>query len=86
MGWNDLIVKSTHPLLAGIKTGAHAYFVHSYYAKCGSEKDILATVNYGTELPAIVSKDNIMGTQFHPEKSQETGLKLIENFVRLTGQ
>lgn len=86
MGWNNLALKvANHPLLAGIKNGDHAYFVHSYYARCGNSADVLATVEYGSELTAVVAKDNIMGTQFHPEKSQETGLRLIGNFLKSTG-
>lgn len=83
MGWNDLTIKTpVHPLLTGIKSGDHAYFVHSYYAQC-SDEDVLATVNYGAALTAIVGRENIMGTQFHPEKSQEIGLRLIGNFLRM---
>ncbi len=82
MGWNELNVRSAHPLLAGIPPGAHAYFVHSYHAVCGDEDNVLATVDYGSPLTAVVAKGNIMGTQFHPEKSQETGLRLIENFLQ----
>lgn len=83
MGWNELqLSKPDHPLLAGIHPDAHSYFVHSYHAQCAA-KHILATVDYGGPVTAIVAKGNIMGTQFHPEKSQETGLKLIENFLKL---
>jgi glutamine amidotransferase len=67
-------------LLAGINSGDHAYFVHSYHARCDAGF-ILATVDYGEPITAIVARDNIFGTQFHPEKSQETGLKLIGNFL-----
>lgn len=81
MGWNELTVKA-HPLLAGIPAGAHAYFVHSYAADA-QESDILATTEYGQSIPAVVGRDNILGTQFHPEKSQEAGLRLISNFMRL---
>ncbi|MDX2112817.1 MAG: imidazole glycerol phosphate synthase subunit HisH [Alphaproteobacteria bacterium] len=80
MGWNELTV-SAHPLLAGIQTGAHAYFVHSYHA--AGSPDVIASCNYGQTITAVVAKGNIMGTQFHPEKSQETGLRLLSNFVRL---
>ncbi len=80
MGWNELTV-SAHPLLAGIQTGAHAYFVHSYHA--AGSPDVIASCNYGQTIAAVVAKGNIMGTQFHPEKSQETGLRLLSNFVRL---
>ncbi len=79
MGWNELTV-SAHPLLAGIQTGAHAYFVHSYHA--AGSPDVIASCNYGQTITAVVAKGNIMGTQFHPEKSQETGLRLLANFVR----
>jgi glutamine amidotransferase len=83
MGWNDLqLAKPSHPLLRGLKTGDHAYFVHSYHAVCGTEH-VLATTDYGSPITAIVAKDNIMGTQFHPEKSQETGLQLIGNFMAI---
>ena len=81
MGWNDLtLAQPQHPLLAGIEPGSHAYFVHSYHARAQAT-DILASVAYGSDLAAIVGRGNIMGTQFHPEKSQETGLKLIGNFL-----
>ena len=84
MGWNDLkLPKPDHPLLAGIKTGDHAYFVHSYHAHCEAGY-VLATADYGNPITAIVARDNIMGTQFHPEKSQETGLRLIANFLALS--
>ncbi|MCE2927918.1 MAG: imidazole glycerol phosphate synthase subunit HisH [Rickettsiales bacterium] len=80
MGWNELTI-TPHPLLAGIDTGAHAYFVHSYHA--AGSPDVIATTSYGQTIAAVVAKGNIMGTQFHPEKSQETGLRLLSNFVRL---
>lgn len=82
MGWNDLKLLREHPLLAGIRAGDHAYFVHSYHARCES-RFILATTDYGGPITAIAGRDNIMGTQFHPEKSQETGLRLIGNFLKL---
>lgn len=80
MGWNELTITS-HPLLAGIANGAHAYFVHSYHAT-GSD-DVIATTDYGQTITAVVAKGNVMGTQFHPEKSQETGLMLLRNFVNM---
>ena len=84
MGWNDLTLTSSgHPLLAGIHIGDHAYFVHSYYAVCGEPDNVLATVDYGSPITAIVAKGNIMGTQFHPEKSQQMGLRLLGNFLRM---
>lgn len=82
MGWNTLdIAAPAHPLLAGVKTGDHAYFVHSYHARCANSAQVLATTDYGQTVTAMVGQDNVMGTQFHPEKSQETGLKILANFM-----
>ncbi len=82
MGWNDLTVTAPrHPVLAGIPTGAHAYFVHSYTVRVRESRDTLATVEYGSALAAVVGRDNMVGTQFHPEKSQAVGLGLIGNFL-----
>jgi imidazole glycerol-phosphate synthase subunit HisH len=83
MGWNELTPRDgAHPLLAGIDKGAHAYFVHSYHLVLRDRKDALATTDYGGEMLAVVGRGNIAGTQFHPEKSQEAGLRLIANFLR----
>ncbi len=81
MGWNDLQIKSNHPILEGLKTGDHAYFVHSYHFICEDENNILAQVEYGQKINAIIARENIIATQFHPEKSAETGLKLLKNFI-----
>ncbi len=81
MGWNSLDIISDHPTLNGITTGDHAYFVHSYHLKAETSDQIKATTDYGGPVTAMVARDNIIGTQFHPEKSQKTGLKLIENFL-----
>lgn len=81
MGWNDLIIDTPHPVLAGIKTGAHAYFVHSYHFLLTDPAQRLAHVDYSCDITAIVGRDNMIGMQFHPEKSQATGLKMIENFL-----
>ena len=82
MGWNDLQVKENkHPVLSGIGTGDHVYFVHSYHLQTQSPDHILATVDYGEPVTAIVARDNLIGTQFHPEKSQQVGLRLIANFL-----
>ena len=82
MGWNDLTLATpTHPLFAGIESGAHVYFVHSYHFMCEKPDDVLATVDYGGPITAVVGRDNLAGTQFHPEKSQATGLRLIANFL-----
>ncbi len=82
MGWNDLVVERAHPVLDGLTTGDHAYFVHSYQFKVTKPAQRLAFCDYGGEITAIVARDNIVGTQFHPEKSQAAGLRLIANFLR----
>lgn len=85
MGWNTLTVTRPHALLAGIptgETGLHAYFVHSFHLHAAEPDLIIATTDYGGPLAAIVGRDNIVGTQFHPEKSQKLGLSLIGNFLR----
>ncbi|MDB5407196.1 MAG: hisH [Rhodospirillales bacterium] len=82
MGWNELDRRAEHPVLAGIGEGTHAYFVHSYRIACEARGDVLATVDYGGEIAAVVGRDNVIGTQFHPEKSQKAGLALIANFLR----
>ncbi len=81
MGWNDLVIDTPHPVLEGLKTGDHAYFVHSYHMVVDRTAERLAHVDYGGDITAIVGRDNIVGTQFHPEKSQATGLRLIANFL-----
>ena len=82
MGWNNLVVDAPHPLLDGIDTGDHAYFVHSYQMEMDDPKQRLAHVDYGGKITAIVGQDTMVGTQFHPEKSAATGLRLIANFLR----
>jgi len=81
MGWNDLRIETDHPVLAGLPTGAHAYFVHSYHLRCTDPAHRLATVDYGGPVTAVVGRDNLIGTQFHPEKSQRIGLALIARFL-----
>lgn len=84
MGWNTLDVTNDHPLLTGIDTGAdglHAYFVHSYQLKASDPSQVVATSDYGGPLTAIVARDTMVGTQFHPEKSQALGLAVIANFL-----
>lgn len=81
MGWNDLIIDHPHPVLEGIATGDHAYFVHSYHYQVNSLSERLAHVEYGADVTAIIGRDTMIGTQFHPEKSQSTGLRLISNFL-----
>jgi glutamine amidotransferase len=81
IGWNELTVTRPHPLFAGIAPGAHAYFVHSYAMKAIDLSHVLATSDYGGAFTAAVGRDNIVGTQFHPEKSQTVGLTLLGNFL-----
>jgi glutamine amidotransferase len=82
MGWNRLRWPRPHPLLDGIEPGSHVYFVHSYF--CDAAPDVVvATTDYGRDIAAIVGRDNVLGVQFHPEKSQATGLRLIANFTGL---
>jgi len=81
MGWNDLVIDNPHPVLDGISTGDHAYFVHSYHFRVTDPAQRLAHCDYGGDITAIVGRDNIIGTQFHPEKSQSAGLRLIGNFL-----
>ena len=85
MGWNTLNMLRPHPLLDEIPLGPdglHGYFVHSYELKPTQRADLIAQADYGGQLTAIVGRDNMVGTQFHPEKSQRLGLKLIANFLR----
>ena len=82
MGWNDLVIDHPHPVLDGIKTGDHAYFVHSYQMQVDDRAQMLAHCDYGGPVTAVVGTGNRIGTQFHPEKSQAAGLRLIANFLR----
>jgi glutamine amidotransferase len=87
MGWNTLDVRREHPLLAGIPTGKdglHAYFVHSYHLDAQKPDEVLAVTDYGGPVTAFIAKDNMAGTQFHPEKSQTLGLALLANFLKWT--
>ena len=79
MGWNELHIVTPHPVFDGIAEGAHAYFVHSFELRAGA--DVLATTDYGGAVTAMVGRDNLLGTQFHPEKSQAVGLQLLANFL-----
>jgi glutamine amidotransferase len=84
MGWNTIEVHHSHPLFHNIKTGTdglHAYFVHSYHLKPEKDSELIAESQYGGKVTAIVGRDNMVGTQFHPEKSQKLGLALISNFL-----
>ncbi|MEM7006000.1 MAG: imidazole glycerol phosphate synthase subunit HisH [Pseudomonadota bacterium] len=81
MGWNELEIASPHPLLENLGTDPHVYFVHSYAIRVKEENARIASADYGGSITAAIGRDNIFGTQFHPEKSQTTGLQLLTNFV-----
>ncbi len=87
MGWNELSVERSHPLVEGID-GQYAYFVHSYYAVPDDNAAVVATTDYGVAFPSIIANEagTIFGTQFHPEKSGETGLRILRNFVRFCSE
>lgn len=82
MGWNNLNMQNESPLLADISSG-YAYFVHSYYVDEADQDTLLATASYGVEVPAVVGRGNVYGTQFHPEKSSELGLAILENYIKI---
>ncbi|MCL4118496.1 UNVERIFIED_CONTAM: hypothetical protein GTU68_055733 [Idotea baltica] len=84
MGWNDLVIDTPHPVFDGVATGEHTYFVHSYQFHVTDAADRLAHVDYGGDVTAVIGKGTMVGMQFHPEKSQATGLRLISNFLRWT--
>ena len=84
MGWNDLVLDGDHPVFDGISTGDHTYFVHSYQFHVTDPADRLAHVEYGGDVTAVIGRDTMLGMQFHPEKSQSTGLRLISNFLTWT--
>ncbi|MEM4260507.1 MAG: imidazole glycerol phosphate synthase subunit HisH [Candidatus Woesearchaeota archaeon] len=81
MGWNSVEVRKSHPLIKDMKQEIRFYFVHSYYVKCNREEDILTTTKYGISFVSAFAKGNIMGVQFHPEKSHKFGMHLLKNFI-----
>ena len=83
MGWNNISINQKSKLFSGIENESHFYFVHSFAFDVENDQFISATTNYSTEIISAVEKDNIFGTQFHPEKSQANGIKILENFVKL---
>jgi glutamine amidotransferase len=87
MGWNELAVERDHPLVDGVD-GEYAYFVHSYYAAPDDSEAVVASTDYGVSFPSVVANDagNVVGTQFHPEKSGETGLAILRNFVEYAAE
>ncbi|MCS6802962.1 MAG: imidazole glycerol phosphate synthase subunit HisH [Chloroflexota bacterium] len=86
MGWNEVVLKARHPLFDGIPNGSYFYFVHSYYADPDDPAVVLGETEYGIRFPAVLAAENLVATQFHPEKSGPLGLRLYENFCRLAGQ
>ena len=83
MGWNDLKIDRECPLLEGVEEGSYVYFVHSFYADVENNESLNASTFYGQKVPAIVSNENVFGIQFHPEKSGNTGLRILRNFGEL---
>lgn len=83
MGWNTLTLRGKCRLLEGISDGEYVYYVHSYYAKVENSREICAVSRYGADIAAVVQRENVMGMQFHPEKSGETGLKILNNFKEM---
>ncbi|MFC4215756.1 imidazole glycerol phosphate synthase subunit HisH [Pseudophaeobacter arcticus] len=81
MGWNDLVIDHPHPIFAGISSGDHTYFVHSYHFRVQADAERLAHVDYGGDVTAVIGRDTMIGMQFHPEKSQDVGLRMIGNFL-----
>jgi imidazole glycerol-phosphate synthase subunit HisH len=81
IGWNSVEFAGSHPVCRGIPRGADFYFVHSFWAKCSQPDQVLGLCDYGGPVSAALARENIVATQFHPEKSQEHGLKLLENFL-----
>lgn len=84
MGWNNLVLESNHPVFDGVNSGDHVYFVHSYHFRVTDPAQRLAHVDYGQEVTAVIGRDTMVGMQFHPEKSQDVGLRMIGNFLTWT--
>jgi glutamine amidotransferase len=82
MGWNQLVVRHPHPGLDGIEDGAYVYFVHSYFVEADDDRDVVATTAYGIDFVSCVAREHLLASQFHPEKSQRVGLRVLDNFVR----
>ncbi len=81
MGWNTLDVCQSHPLLVSVDANSRFYFAHSYYVSCADNRNILAKTHYGFDFASVISRENIMGAQFHPEKSHKFGMALLKNFA-----
>lgn len=85
VGWNEVLPRQQHPLLKGIRAGVDFYFVHSYYLNAEYNDNVIGITEYGVEFPSFVANGNVVGVQFHPEKSQRNGLRLLENFCFWNG-
>jgi glutamine amidotransferase len=85
IGWNQIHIQQSSPLLEGVADGSYAYFVHSYYVAPADPEIVLATTDYEIDYTSIVGQDNVFGIQFHPEKSQTVGLRILHNFTELVG-
>lgn len=83
MGWNQIAYDGSYPLLAGVPDGAYAYFVHSYYCRPQASRIAIGLTDYGIRFASVIARDHVYGLQFHPEKSQQVGLKILENYVNL---
>ena len=83
IGWNSVMPRVSGPLFAGLEQGTRAYFVHSYHVRCDDEDDVLAWTPYGPQFPSIIGHGNVLGMQFHPEKSHKHGMRLFKNFLAL---
>lgn len=83
MGWNQITHDGSHPLLNGVPSGAHAYFVHSYYCRPDDPEIAIGLTEYGDSFAAIIAREHIYGLQFHPEKSQHVGLRILENYLNM---
>ena len=83
MGWNTVNIKKEHPFCHDLDSTTRFYFVHSYYVSCDNKEDVLMTTNYGFEFASAIQKENIIGVQFHPEKSHKFGMKILKNFTEL---
>lgn len=84
VGWNTLSIRKSSPILEGLDAGARFYFTHSYHMCCNDAADVLAVTRYGEDFVSVVQRENIFGTQFHPEKSHGYGIRLVQNFARLS--
>ena len=83
MGWNGVDFARHNKIFDNLNSGSDAYFLHGYHVQCSDKSDVLATTDYGIKFDSVIQRDNIFGIQFHPEKSQDFGLKIIDNFIKL---